>query len=275
MIDPGGEAPLARVLLFAMAFLFAAQGAEAQSSRFYLRGDLALVLGTPAVETDTDPGSAIASLGPTTINGNYGTGMMFDAGVGFRAFPFLRLEGTIGYIPSLAFKGNFGNNPSATTQGTLSALVGLATANIDITGFTGRLPGGVQPFVLGGLGFATVTNGQEDDYANGVAFNGPINFTATAGGTAMVAGDQFTIAVTASAGSGEYVAYDPAATDGSNIAAGVLLGRYRTDDGPKSVAIVNAQAEVQRAMLVFAAGMSSPNKDAAYSALAALGFKFR
>ena len=91
------------------------------------------MLGTPAVETDTDPGSAIASLGPTTINGNYGTGMMFDAGVGFRAFPFLRLEGTIGYLPSLAFKGNFGNTPSATTQGTVSALVGLATANIDIT----------------------------------------------------------------------------------------------------------------------------------------------
>ena len=117
MIDPGGEAPMTRVLLFAMAFLFAAQGAEAQSSRFYLRGDLGLVLGTPAVETDTDPGSAIASLGPTTINGNYGTGMMFDAGVGFRAFPFLRLEGTIGYLPSLAFKGNFGNNPSGDHPG--------------------------------------------------------------------------------------------------------------------------------------------------------------
>jgi opacity protein-like surface antigen len=175
MIDPGGEAPMTRVLLFAMTFLFAVQGAEAQSSRFYLRGDLGLVLGTPAVETDTDPGSALASLGPTTINGNYGTGMMFDAGVGFRAFPFLRLEGTIGYLPSLAFKGNFGNTPSGTTQGTVSALVGLATANVDISAFTGRLPGGLQPFVLGGLGFATVNSGQEDDYTNGVAFNGSIS----------------------------------------------------------------------------------------------------
>jgi len=149
--------------------------ATAQTSRFYLRGDIGLALGTPSVETDTDPGSAIASLGPTTINGNFGTGMMFDGGVGFRAFPFLRLEGTIGYIPSLAFKGNFGNTPSSTTQGTVSALVGLATANVDIAGFTGRLPGGLQPFVLGGLGFATVTNGQEDDYTNGVTFNGSIS----------------------------------------------------------------------------------------------------
>ncbi len=166
---------MVRVLLFVAAFALAAHAANAQTSRFYLRGDIGLVLGTSAVETDVDPGSPIASLGPTTINGNYGTGMMFDAGVGFRAFPFLRLEGTMGYLPSLAFKGNFGNNPSGTTQATVSALVGLATANVDLTAFTGRLPGGVQPFVLGGLGFATLTNSREDDYANGVIYNGAIS----------------------------------------------------------------------------------------------------
>ena len=33
----------------------------------------------------------------------------------------------------------------------------------------------MQPFILGGLGFATVNNGQEDDYTNGVAFNGSIS----------------------------------------------------------------------------------------------------
>jgi opacity protein-like surface antigen len=163
---------MTRVLLFAMALLLA-DAAHAQSSRFYLRGDLGLVLGTPAVETDVDPGSAIASLGATTINGNYGTGMMFDAGVGFRAFPFLRLEGMVGYLPSLSFKGNFGNTPAATTQGSVSALVGLASANLDIAAFTGRLPGGLQPFVMGGLGFATVTSRQEDDFFNG-AYNGSI-----------------------------------------------------------------------------------------------------
>ncbi len=168
-----------RVLFFAAAFALVGHAASAQSSgqssRFYLRGDLGLVLGTPAVETDTAPGSASASLGPTTINGNSGTGMMFDAGVGFHAFSFLRLEGTIGYIPSLAFKGNFGNTPAATTRGTVSALVGLAAANIDIAAFTGRLPGGLQPFVLGGLGFATVTNSQEDDYSGNGVYNGSIS----------------------------------------------------------------------------------------------------
>jgi len=164
-----------RVLAFAAAFALVGSAASAQSSRFYLRGDLGLVLGTPAVETDVDPGSAVASLGPTTINGTYGTGMMFDAGVGFRAFSFLRLEGTIGYLPSLAFKGNFGNTPAAYTQGTVSALVGLASANVDIAALTGRLPGGVQPFVLGGLGFATVTNSREDDYSGKGVFNGSIS----------------------------------------------------------------------------------------------------
>jgi len=41
--------------------LLAATTANAQTSRFYLRGDIGLALGTPSVETDTDPGSAIAS----------------------------------------------------------------------------------------------------------------------------------------------------------------------------------------------------------------------
>lgn len=192
-----------KCIAIAAGLLLAATAAHAQTSRFYLRGDIGLALGTPSVETDTDPGSAIASLGPTTINSNFGTGVMFDAGVGFQAFSFLRLEGTIGYVPSLAFKGNFGNNPATSTQSTVSALVGLATANVDIAAFTGRLPGGVQPFVLGGLGFATVTNGQEDDYANGVAFNGSIsgatqtNFAWTVGGgVGIPVADRLTLDVT-------------------------------------------------------------------------------
>lgn len=192
-----------KCIAIAAGLLLAAHAAAAQTSRFYIRGDVGLALGTPSVETDTDPGSPIASLGPTTINGTFGTGVMFDAGVGFRAFPFLRLEGTIGYLPSLAFKGNFGNNPSGTTQGTVSALVGLATANIDIAAFTGRLPGGLQPFVLGGVGFATVTNSPEDDYANGVAFNGSFSGSTqtnlawtVGGGVGIPVADRLTLDVT-------------------------------------------------------------------------------
>jgi opacity protein-like surface antigen len=178
---------MARVLLFAMALLLA-NAAHAQSSRFYLRGDLGLALGTPAVETDVDPGSAIASLGTDTVNGTFGTGAIFDAGVGYRVFSFLRLEGSVGYIPNLAFKGNFGSTPSNYAQGNVSALIGLATANFELTALTGRLPGGLQPFVLGGVGFANIANGNEDDYAAGGnyrnTFNGAskTNFAWTVGG---------------------------------------------------------------------------------------------
>ena len=50
---------MSRVLFVAAVLVLTAQAAGAQSNRFYLRGDLGLVLGTPAVETDTDPGSAM------------------------------------------------------------------------------------------------------------------------------------------------------------------------------------------------------------------------
>jgi len=154
------------ILSVAIGLALAIPGANAQTSRFYLRGDLGLALGTPSVETDTNPASPIASLGSDTINGTFGTGVMFDMGVGFRAFSFLRLEGTIGYIPSLAYKGAFGSSGATTTQGSVSALVGLATANIDLAAFTGPLPGGLQPYLLGGVGFANVTNSGEDDFFN-------------------------------------------------------------------------------------------------------------
>ncbi len=95
---------------------------------------------------------------------------MFDIGAGYRFAPFLRLEGTIGYIPSIEFNGTFSTS-TVTARSNVSALVGLATAYLDFAGLFGSLPGNVQPFVLGGAGFANVTNGAEDDYANGVYLN--------------------------------------------------------------------------------------------------------
>ena len=148
-----------------------AQSDEPAPRRFYMRGDIGLALGTWSAETDTNPGSPIASIGPDSINGTLGTGMMFDAGVGWRAFSFLRLEGTVGYIPSLNFKGTFASSPANTTNGNVSALVGMATANIDLTGFTGPLPGGIQPFALAGIGVANVFSGPEYDYFNGAFSN--------------------------------------------------------------------------------------------------------
>ena len=57
----------------------------------------------------------------------------------------------------------------------------------------------------------------------GAAYSaGGIGFTITAGGTAFVAGDSFS--VTVAAGSGKWVPVTAAAADGSQIAAGICFG---------------------------------------------------
>lgn len=53
------------ILSMVIGLLLAVTSANAQDSRFYLRGDIGLVLGTPSVETDTDPGSG--GLGFATV----------------------------------------------------------------------------------------------------------------------------------------------------------------------------------------------------------------
>jgi len=54
----------------------------------------------------------------------------------------------------------------------------------------------------------------------GVAFNKEIKFTIADGATDFIAGDTFSIIVAADAGDYQYVAYDPAGTDGSETPVG-------------------------------------------------------
>jgi opacity protein-like surface antigen len=159
-----------RLVAVAGMLVVLAGPAVAQSSGIYLRADVGLALGTWSTETDLSPGAVNASLGTDRISGKTGTGVMFDVGAGYRFAPFLRLEGTIGYIPSIEFNGTFSSS-TVTARSNISALVGLATAYVDFAGLFGSLPGNIQPFVLGGAGFATVNNGAEDDYFNGRYLN--------------------------------------------------------------------------------------------------------
>jgi opacity protein-like surface antigen len=145
--------------------------AVAQSSGIYLRADVGAAFGTWSTETDLSLTAVNASLGTDRISGKTGAGVIFDIGAGYRFAPFLRFEGTVGYIPSIGFNGNFNSNPSVTARSNISALVGLATAYLDFAGLFGPLPGNIQPFVLGGAGVANVNNGAEDDYVNGVYLN--------------------------------------------------------------------------------------------------------
>lgn len=80
----------------------------------------------------------------------------------------------------------------------------------------------------------------------GVAYTGQVKFTIADGSTDFVAGDTFTIPVTIAAGSGKYVPYSNAATDGSGVAAGVLYTNIpgtASGDVTKCVVIVR-NAEV-------------------------------
>jgi len=109
----------------------------------------------------------------------------------------------------------------------------------------------------------------------GTAYNGTLNFTLNDGGTDFIAGDGFSIGVSYAVGSLQYVSVNPAATDGSQVAAGILWDAITTDgvSTKKGMAIVR-DSEVDGALLDFAA-LSSPQITQAKLELAALGIVIR
>lgn len=103
----------------------------------------------------------------------------------------------------------------------------------------------------------------------GVAFSaGGLGFTITAGGTAFVPGDSFT--VTVAAGSGKWVPCTKTATDGSQIAAGISFGLVDATLNDTPGALVVRDCEVNTAELVWDASMDAPAQAAALAALLAL-----
>lgn len=103
----------------------------------------------------------------------------------------------------------------------------------------------------------------------GAAFSGGgISFTLADGGTDFAVGDSFTITV--AAGSGKYVEYDNAGTDGRQIAAGILHDAVDASSADKAGVAIVRDAEVAKDALVWKTGASSGDKTAAYADLAAL-----
>ena len=96
-------------------------------------------------------------------------------------------------------------------------------------------------------------------------------FTITAGATPFVAGDTFTITVTAAGTTGNYVPWNPAASDGSQTAAAILWGTKDTTLGAASATIIARQAEVNGGELIWPATMTA----AAVASLASLGIVIR
>lgn len=95
---------------------------------------------------------------------------------------------------------------------------------------------------------------------------GGLSFTLADGATDFVAGDGFTITVTA--GSGKYVAYDNTATDGSEVAAAILYAAVADSTSDQKAAAVVRDAEVDESLLT---GLDAAGK----TDLQAIGIIFR
>ncbi|MEP6961007.1 MAG: head decoration protein [Acidobacteriota bacterium] len=160
-----------------------------------------------------------------------------------------------------AAAGNTGNGTSGSVTLGAAAIPGVYRLSaIAATKFLVEDPNGA---ILGTL-------------TTGVLFAaGGLSFTLTAGGTAFVVGDAFTITV--AAGSGKYVQIDDDGLLGSEDAAGILYQDVTAPDGAdvKGVAIVR-NAVVSANGLTWPVGDFDDNeKAAAVLQLAALGIIVR
>lgn len=104
----------------------------------------------------------------------------------------------------------------------------------------------------------------------GVAYNGAINFT-LADATDFVAGDRIPVSVAYAAGSGQYKAVAPSATDGTQTAAAILGAAFTTGVGETAAAAaIVRDAEVIEDRMDFGA-LSGPQQATAVAELATLG----
>ena len=111
------------------------------------------------------------------------------------------------------------------------------------------------------------------DVAVGATFDDDIKFVIADGVTDFVVGDRFTITV--AAGTGKLKALTVAATDGTQLAVGVLWASTDASAADVACAIIARDAEVNGNELVWPAGISAPNKATAIAQLAALGIIVR
>lgn len=141
------------------------------------------------------------------------------------------------------------------------------------------LQAGTQPQVgnyvltaLGALDFQVVApDGRRlAELTVDVAYADEIGVTIAHGATAFQAGDTFTIAI--AAGTGKYVPVNPAAVDGSQIAAGINYNfNVDTTAADQAATAVVRAAEVNAAELQWPAGTTAPQIAAATAQLAAAG----
>jgi hypothetical protein len=111
------------------------------------------------------------------------------------------------------------------------------------------------------------------DLTVAVAYAGDhINCTLADGSTDFEVGDTFTIAVSVASEIGEF---NPAASDGLQFAAGILVEAADASAAPKETVIIARDAIVSRQALVWKTGVTAPQKAVAIAQLKTLGILAR
>lgn len=151
-----------------------------------------------------------------------------------------------------------------TGNGTFGAIVAGAASKIGV--YTVEFDSATQFMVSDPTG-AEIGHG-----VAGTAFSASgLGFTITAGGTAFVPADSFTVTVT---GTIKYGPFDPTATNGLQNASGILFSGYKdaTSADKKAVANVRGPIKVNASELVWGANVTTtPQQTAALATLAKLG----
>lgn len=106
-----------------------------------------------------------------------------------------------------------------------------------------------------------------------VGFTGAINFTINDGAADFISGDLFDITV--SQLTRKYKILAPAATDGTQLAAGILLSDADATAADAKIAVVSRQAEVNANELTYPAAITAAQKDIAIAQLQAAGVMVR
>ncbi|PZU95563.1 MAG: head decoration protein [Chelatococcus sp.] len=165
-----------------------------------------------------------------------------------------RVSGAVVVGPAAAQAGNTGNGTIAFNATPYAA--GVKEGDYKLTFISATKAELEDP---DGKNVGTVTAGAE--------FTKQIVLTATAGGTAWVAGDRFTIPVTIADNDGLVSLWDPTAEDGTEVVYGLLIFDVdATAAAQKSVA-VHREAIVSKDALVFKAGLTTAQKSDGYAGL--------
>jgi hypothetical protein len=192
---------------------------------------------------------------PNGVTATGTTGTAFSAlGVGFTvaagATPFSFGDG---FNVTIAANAGFNTASVLTVPGN----IGNGTVSV-VTPQPPAVVNGIYTVMFTSPTAFTVTNPRGQTMgsgATGAAFGGGgLSFTITAGTVPFAAGDDF--AITASVGPGQFTAWNPANSDGSQTAVGILYGIKNASNSPQPAVAIVRECEVNGTELVWPLGVT-------------------